>query len=170
MEQMKEQFGIEFITSNTASANESIPQIMGGHADATIDNGHFCGSPAEFTAMVRKRHAQVPVASHMISTVLVDFTGEASAFVECYGLALEHHPHGSEGPLDRIVRVRYGDEFERRNGVWKVARRQVVIDHEMSIPASKGGSTWSNSGRLMGARNSDDPLSKRRRALGLGGS
>lgn len=41
MEQMKEQFGIQFITSNTASANEAIPQIMGGHADATIDGGIF---------------------------------------------------------------------------------------------------------------------------------
>jgi tripartite-type tricarboxylate transporter receptor subunit TctC len=41
MEQLKEQFGIEFISSNTSSANESIPQIMGGHADATLDGGIF---------------------------------------------------------------------------------------------------------------------------------
>lgn len=41
MEQLKEQFGIQFVSSNTASANEAIPQIMGGHADATIDGGIF---------------------------------------------------------------------------------------------------------------------------------
>src|SRR5690606_32769431 len=123
------------------------------HPDARIDNGHFQDSPADFTAMVRERHAAIPEASHMINTVLVDFTGPASAFVESYCLALEFHPHGKQGPVDRIVRMRYGDEFELRGGRWKVARRMVVMDHEMSVPSSAGGSTWSNKGRLQGVRS-----------------
>lgn len=137
------------------------------HDDARIANGHFEGSPADFVAMVRERHAKIPKASHMVTTVLIDFTGATGAFVESYGLALEYHPHGKEGPVDRIVRVRYGDEFEQRAGHWKVARRIVVMDHEMSVPSSAGGSTWSNAGRLEGARSTADPVSQRRIALGL---
>jgi hypothetical protein len=114
--------------------------------------------------MVRERHTRIPKASHMINTVLVDFTGNATAFVESYCLALGWHPHGKEGPVDRIVRVRYGDEFERREGRWKVARRMVVMHHEMCLPSSREGSTWSNSGRLMGVRGVEDPISRRRRA------
>jgi tripartite-type tricarboxylate transporter receptor subunit TctC len=41
MEQMGKQFGINHVSSNTPSANESIPQIMGGHADLTLDGGIF---------------------------------------------------------------------------------------------------------------------------------
>lgn len=136
------------------------------HADARIENGHFQGSPADFQAMVRERHAAIPRASHMVNTVLVDFTGPGSAFVESYCLALEWHPHGREGPVDRIVRVRYGDEFELRGGRWKVARRMVVMDHEMTMPSTGGGSTWSNAGRLLGVRSAQDPISRRRGELG----
>jgi hypothetical protein len=63
------------------------------------------------------------------------------------------------------VPVRYGDDFEQRAGPWKVARRMVVIDHEMTVPSSGGGSTWSNSGRLLGVRSAEDPISTRRREL-----
>lgn len=41
MDQMGETFGIKFVTSNTPSVAEAIPQIMGGHADLTIDGGFF---------------------------------------------------------------------------------------------------------------------------------
>jgi tripartite-type tricarboxylate transporter receptor subunit TctC len=41
MEQMAADFGINFVSANTASANEALPQIMGGHADLTIDGGIF---------------------------------------------------------------------------------------------------------------------------------
>jgi tripartite-type tricarboxylate transporter receptor subunit TctC len=43
MEQMGQQFGIQFVTSNSASAAEGIPLIMGGHADVTIDGGIYAG-------------------------------------------------------------------------------------------------------------------------------
>lgn len=43
MEEMGKQFGINFVTSNIASAAEAIPLIMGGHADATIDGGVYAG-------------------------------------------------------------------------------------------------------------------------------
>jgi tripartite-type tricarboxylate transporter receptor subunit TctC len=41
MEQMSETFGISFVVSNSPSVAEGLPQIMGGHADATIDGGFF---------------------------------------------------------------------------------------------------------------------------------
>lgn len=90
------------------------------HVDATIDNGHFKGSPEAFAAMVRERHARIPKSLHMIANVLIDFTRPHRAFVESYGLALEQHPGEGAGPdLDRVVRVRYADEFEERSGEWK---------------------------------------------------
>ncbi len=138
------------------------------HADALIDNGQGLFEVDAFAAMVVERHAAIPQAFHMIGNILVDFTGADTAFVESYCLAMEHHPGAAQGQLlDRIVRVRYADQFERRDGAWKVARRLVVIDHEMAFKVDPDVSPFAGVPKHAGVRGLQDPVEQLRRSLGL---
>lgn len=138
------------------------------HSDATISYGvdsHV--QVSDFKAFVEKRHSTIPKAFHMMGNVLIEFTANDTAFVESYCLAMEHHPEDGQGPVDRVIRVRYGDVFECRQGQWKIARRMTVIDHEMSVPVSvQAGALFSND-RYSGVRNMDDPIQQKRKTLGL---
>jgi len=136
------------------------------HADAVIDNGSYNCSVAEYAPKAFRRHASIPRAAHMIGNVLIDFTAPNSAFSEAYCHALEHQPGSNGAPdLDRIVRMRYADQFEEREGAWKIARRLAVIDHEIWQPAT--GDTAAAAGRVVGTRDESDPVWQLRRSLGL---
>lgn len=141
------------------------------HADATTDNGHYKGDIPGFIAKVRVRHATIPQAFHMIGNVLIDFLGPDRAFVESYCLAMEHHPQDPAGPVHRIVRVRYADIFERRNGLWRVAERTVISDHDMGVPAAACAAPLFGPDVPItrGVRNASDPAVQQRKALGLAG-
>ncbi|MDY0014347.1 MAG: nuclear transport factor 2 family protein [Rhodocyclaceae bacterium] len=137
------------------------------HEDATTDNGHYKGDIPGFIAMVQARHSQIPQAFHMVGNVLIDFLGDDRAFVETYCLAMEHHPNDPLGPIERVVRVRYADVFERRGGLWKIASRAVILDHEMGIPTALCAPPFLTGERFRGVRNASDPAVLQRRALGL---
>lgn len=134
------------------------------HEDAVIDNGAFQGHATEFIAMVRERHAPIPQAFHMAGQGLIEFLADGRAFVESYCLALEHHAD-TEGGVDRIVRVRYADLFESRAGRWKIARRSVVMDHEIGLHAAVRAEAFFGGPRLRGVRGEDDPIERLRKAL-----
>lgn len=142
------------------------------HADATTDNGHFVGTIPDFVEAVRNRHALIPQAFHMVANILIDFLAADRAFVESYCLAFEHHLTGGseqipDAPVDRIVRVRYCDIFERREGQWKVAERIVVLDHEMGVPVEMTPLLFAGGRNARGVRNASDPIVQKRKSLGL---
>jgi hypothetical protein len=63
---------------------------------------------------------------HMLGNILIEING-AQAAVETYFHAF--HRVGPEGAkFDSIVSGRYLDNFERREGIWRIARRKVVRD------------------------------------------
>lgn len=137
------------------------------HPDALITNGRDdCGSK-EYIERAASRHAGIPKSSHMIGNVNVEFVGPDAAFCETWCHALEAHPAQGDRPaLDRLVRMRYADEFARRDGAWRIARRTAVIDHEVWLPAPERD-TAAEAGRLVGLRSADDPIEQVRRRLGL---
>jgi hypothetical protein len=137
------------------------------HDDATTDNGHYKGDIPGFVAQAAARHAGLPQTFHMVGNIAIDFLGPDSAFVETYCLALERHPESDSGPIDRVVRVRYADTFERRGGHWKIAERIIVFDHEMAVPLAVGGAPVFGAGGFRGRRDADDPVLVRRRSLGV---
>lgn len=138
------------------------------HSDATISYGIDSQVKLDdFKTFVEQRHSTIPKAFHMMGNVLVEFIANDTAFVESYCLAMEHHPHDAHGPVDRVIRVRYGDTFECRQGQWKIARRMTVIDHEMSVPLSVQADALFSTDRYSGVRNADDPIQQRRKTLGL---
>jgi hypothetical protein len=128
--------------------------------------GPYDGGVEGFIDMLAERHAQIPRATHMVGNILFDFVGDDRAFVESYCLAIEEFQPESEGQpgLDRVVRVRYADEFERRNGQWRIAQRQIIIDHAMA-PVSAGPEGFFRGPKAR--RDAQDPVLEQRAALGI---
>lgn len=138
------------------------------HPDVEIDRGDVCIDRETFVRNVAKRHPTVPYATHQVMNFLIDFLAPDRAFVESYCLALEQHPPAetSAPTVDRIYRVRYGDTFERRAGVWRIGHRMMVIDHVQDAaidPSLVQPLPLQN----VGQRNANDPIQLKRRTLGV---
>lgn len=138
------------------------------HADALIDKTGTPVPVADFVANVAERHPGVPKSSHMITNFLIDFLEADTAFVESWCLAVERHPPAGaeERTVDRVYRVRYGDRFERRDGLWRIAKRTFVIDHVLSTVFDPALDPPSGS-RIEGRRNAEDAIVQMRVSLGL---
>jgi ketosteroid isomerase-like protein len=96
------------------------------HPDGREEHGIFSGGAAEYAAyMIAELNARCSMTQHHVTNILIDFEGEA-AFAESYVLAF----HRYRDPPDTIstVAARYVDRFERRDGAWKIAHRQLVVD------------------------------------------
>lgn len=69
---------------------------------------------------------QTQRAQHLLGNILIDLHGDA-ANVESYEIGRHLTPIGSE-MKDLIIASRYLDKFERRNGDWRIVRRDKVTD------------------------------------------
>jgi ketosteroid isomerase-like protein len=100
------------------------------HPDATDEHGLFKGKGMKFAEVIvgemEKRSAN---GQHHITNILIDLDGDV-ARVESYFISLnpEVSPEGSVAP----VTGRYLDRFEKKDGAWKIAHRQVVLDYSYS--------------------------------------
>ena len=126
------------------------------HAGAIDRHGAFQGTGEAFAAMLVSSMDRAPrVGQHHITNVLIEIDGDA-ADVESYFLAL--HPLGdpSSGDISHVpVAGRYLDRFERRDGVWKIADRTVVLDWS-AAPVT--WSPWSAQADYpQGGRRHEDP-------------
>jgi hypothetical protein len=129
------------------------------HPGATDDHGSWRGTGEAFADyIVESMDRQSIPSQHHITNVLIEIEGERAA-VESYFLAM--HPYQKEGDGGEalaLVGGRYLDRFERREGVWRIVHRRVVLDWSRSeIP----GESWEVQ-RLFdsGRRRSGDPSSE----------
>lgn len=126
------------------------------HPDSTHKHGAFEGLSSEFCTNGLKLMALCAETHHHIGNILIELDGDR-AVGESYFVA--HHRIAAEtpafGPLrghrpgideDWFVGGRYQDRFERRSGVWKIARRvgvhdwerwQTADDRGFQLPASR---------------------------------
>jgi hypothetical protein len=124
------------------------------HADAIDDHGTWTGPGRDFADhIVDSLDAQGAPSQHHITNVLIELDG-AHAAVESYFIAF--HPHGEPGSASALAFVggRYLDRFERRDGRWRIAHRQVVLDWTReTLP----GPAWELQGRFArGQRHRSD--------------
>ncbi|MCO5397802.1 nuclear transport factor 2 family protein [Ralstonia soli] len=119
------------------------------HPDATDDHGGYVGPIDGFIEWVSRRHEAVDESMHFLGNCLVEFGNNDTALVETYFCAyLRLGPQaGSENAMlssstgagthgrDVAVRGRYVDRVERRNGVWRIAKRVTVFEAVDSKPA-----------------------------------
>lgn len=96
------------------------------HPDAIDSHGAWKGPGTKFADFIVKQMDRASgIGQHHITNVLIELDGDR-ARVESYFLALQPEL-GSEGGLSPSA-GRYLDRFELRDGAWKIAHRQVIID------------------------------------------
>ena len=97
------------------------------HPDSYDDHGHWKGNGwdfAEFIAAdIRTRTSRT---THAVANVLIELAGDR-AWVESYVFAYLWGAEPDTDVLD-VFAGRYVDRFERRDGAWLIADRQVVHD------------------------------------------
>lgn len=88
---------------------------------------------------------------HLVGNVLIDLKGD-EADVESYEIARHLTPMGEE-KKDLIIASRYIDKFSRRDGEWRVAHRDKVVDW---MRIMEGADTAFEHRPLTGKRDSQD--------------
>ncbi len=95
------------------------------HPDAIDHHGSSYLTPREFGPWANELHESEWVAhNHFIATTNIDLDGDV-AHSEAYVLFVLRRKDGDKVDLGG---GRYIDRFERRDGEWRIAAREVVID------------------------------------------
>lgn len=107
------------------------------HDDAYDDHGDYKGDVDGLLHYVRERIGGAPQAMHFLGQCHIEFASDDVAVVETYFMTA--HTLGPDarvayglGDGDGAVQIsmfgRYVDRTERRNGAWRVARRDTVFE------------------------------------------
>lgn len=96
--------------------------------DAHVDYGFFSGRADEFVPMVMVHEQKAVKRWHLVTGEIIKINGN-KAEVESYGIST-----GSSGNDDpsNMYGGRYLDEFEKRNGEWRISKRMYILDWKKS--------------------------------------
>ncbi|CAM3852393.1 nuclear transport factor 2 family protein [Bordetella tumulicola] len=144
------------------------PQVRAAyHVDAYDNHGSYKGDVDGFIASLEKRHATIERSIHLISNVTVEFIDDDSALVESYFTAHQRIAAGVSGDMavDNQSIGRYLDHVTRRDGHWRIQRRDVVFDFYFTRPAEDSPRLTADVSRSR--RDAGDLLFARRAELGL---
>lgn len=97
------------------------------HADARDDHGVFAGDADEYVDWVAANLSKFAERTmHFIGNVTVDLEGPAAALSESYVVGYHRYTREDGTRAEWIAAGRYLDRFEKRDGAWKIAARQLV--------------------------------------------
>jgi hypothetical protein len=122
--------------------------------DAEVAYGGFNGNAHAFCALLPRAIRSFTFTHHAIGNVVIELDG-SDARVETYVIA-RHYTAQDDSQMTFVGR--YLDRMQRRDGVWKILQRRVVMDWNENGSA---GAKWSGApfdGLARGARHPDDPL------------
>jgi hypothetical protein len=110
------------------------------HADSVHSHGAYQGSSSDFCRFAMELLHKLEKTQHLLGNIVIELAGE-TAYSESYFHA--HHriakgtpgfgpfiTHRADVDEDIIIAGRYLDRWQRREGVWKIARRIGVHDWE----------------------------------------
>lgn len=126
------------------------------HDDARDAHGAWEGPGAEFADFIVAAMDATPIpGQHHLTNILIEVRGEEAA-VESYFLALHpYRPEAAAEPVLAAVGGRYLDRFTRRDGIWRIAGRRVVLDWSQ---ARLWGESWDAQTQFpLGGRRDQDP-------------
>ncbi|HVW17589.1 MAG TPA: nuclear transport factor 2 family protein [Solirubrobacteraceae bacterium] len=126
------------------------------HPDATDRHGSFSGGPDAFVAWANALHAEGwSVHHHHLTTSTIEVDGDvAHAETYCIGTFRRR-----DEPVVDIAGGRYVDRLERRDGEWRIAAREALIEWACAADAdaSRFAFGLSDAGRW----DRDDPSYRR---------
>jgi ketosteroid isomerase-like protein len=98
------------------------------HDDGVDCHGIFDGPATEYVAWVTENVPKLATSTtHHVSNGLIDVQGDV-AFCESYVLAAHRYVRDDGQRADFLCGARYVDRFERRDGRWRIAHRQLLWD------------------------------------------
>jgi len=112
------------------------------HPDAQVAHGEYRGGLAGYLDFAsRTLRAPTRTTMHKLGQVLVEIDGDV-ARSEAYVNAHYVQRKASGDELDRVVGLRFLDQFERRTGAWRIARREVRFEWQRSDALSPLDESW----------------------------
>lgn len=126
------------------------------HPDAVDDHGVIVGSREDIAESGMTMHgAENRKTHHCLTNHYCKLEGD-SAHTETYFV---YFGAQEDGPTD-VLGGRYLDDFERRDGEWRISKRLCFIEWSSSLPQGTETGTSASLGALEAMR---DPRSKRSR-------
>ena len=123
------------------------------HEDAHDDHGHYQGDVDGFVAFVKREvYARFRTTMHKLGNAWIEVEGDV-AHAETYAVA--HHVRAEEGGDvdDLVMGIRYLDRFERRDGVWRIARRELRFEWQRQERLGPLDPSWT-----LGRTDGRDPI------------
>jgi hypothetical protein len=103
--------------------------------DAAIDYGFFKGTAADFVPVVMAVERSTGRRWHLLSSLAVKLTSATTAEGECYGIALGFRREDEAEPYrGNMYGGRYLDQYEKRDGEWRISSRRYIMDWTMAMP------------------------------------
>lgn len=126
------------------------------HPDATDNHGEdFIGDVDGFIAHVTAGLDRFERTMHFLGNVLVEVDGDR-ARSEAYTVAHHRLPSREGRPLrDFLVGLRYVDDFEQRDGHWRIAHRVCAFEWSRIDPVPERGYRFGPA-HVLGRRDGDD--------------
>jgi SnoaL-like domain len=126
------------------------------HADGLDDHNVFRGSGHEFAKWVLETLDVFDATMHFVGAPYTRLDGDV-AQVDTYCVA--HHIGRADEKghaTDLVLGLRYVDRFERRDGVWLIAKRVCAFDWVYRVPFNWSDRSWFAEDFTVGVRNRTD--------------
>ncbi len=131
------------------------------HDDAVEDHGgSFLGPASAYIDAVLPALHSDRLMTHTVTNIFIELDGLSLALSECYYLSFARYPD-AEPPFETLTLARAIDRFERRDGTWRIARRDLRWEWNREQPIAE---TWARGGigdpakLLHGGKSPNDPL------------
>lgn len=126
------------------------------HKDSYDDHGYWRGNGHEFAEFVVARLTAANLSTtHSVTNVLIDLDGDRAQSESQVMVTLVRR---GEPTVVDLMGARYLDRFARREGIWRIAERTVVLDWHKCEQWQDGNSPMPLDGFRRGGRGADDPL------------
>jgi len=126
------------------------------HPDGVDDHNSFRGSGEEFARWVCDVLPHFASTAHFIGPPYIRLDGDV-AHADTYCIAHHISRAGDDGQqTDLVLALRYVDRFERRDGVWLIAKRVCAFDWTYTIAFDPTAGFPFEEGFTLGARDASD--------------
>src|SRR5690606_30575859 len=104
------------------------------HDDAYVDCGVFAGDPDAYVRFAQEALSRYEASHHLLGQIDIEVHGQR-ATGEVYFIAW-HRLGKGEQAMDVFISGRYIDEYEQRNGAWRISKRRELMDWGRKVPAA----------------------------------
>jgi hypothetical protein len=101
--------------------------------DAEIDYGFYSGDGEGWTPVVMEVEMVAARRWHLCGGLLVSLKGDRASS-ECYGFTVSCAENDSGDKQDSLFGGRYLDEWEKREGEWRILKRRYILDFTYQLP------------------------------------